>query len=348
MKHMLSRPARLALPAALAAAALSGEAGRVPLLMAAIILSRICSLCAGAALRSAAASVINAARMRGNLLTAAIMAVIGGGIAVILCMVGIPHLSAVGVHLALAGALVNISQTLCDRLSASPDRFSPPLYDIVIALLTGVGLMLSGSDPWLMPVICALPAAAGGLLLLGLKNSGSLRPGFKVLTCIPGALLKNGLFPALLAAGALVSGRDMLLWGALAGWALLDMAEPPFRREAGENAAASILLTVAAAACAICAVFLHEILRPAFAAALLGCFGALVTGLRISLRRMISWSMLAAAAACIAAAFIYGNDVHKYLCAAAAAVSIGLIIPETADLRRVLRARRIQKRRKTA
>ena len=53
MKHMLSRPARAILPALLASAAFMRGGNRVLDIAAAILLARLCSLCAGGALRTA-------------------------------------------------------------------------------------------------------------------------------------------------------------------------------------------------------------------------------------------------------------------------------------------------------
>lgn len=325
-KRLISRPARAFFPAltAVYAALFPANAGAALELWAAVLLARACSLCAGAALRRASGAVINDARLRGNFLTAFLLMLAGGAGAVLLSMNFLP----IAFWTACAGALINGAQLCCDRLYASPDAFSPGLYDALIALMAVSGLMMSGSGGLLLPLLCLPAALAGCMLLFGMRRGMKLRPGFRVLACAPAAILKNWLFPAAITAGAIFAEADpMLTAAALIGCAVLEWLEPNFRRAEGESSAATIAACLTAiVALGPAAAFppaVHGALSPDSAAIytnltlcalLAAAFGALAVGVAITLRRAaIMLVMLVAIAAALEIQLnITGFDIIPY------------------------------------
>lgn len=354
MTRMLSRPSRAALPVALAACALlmPGTAQRALYLAAAVLLARGCSLCAGGALRAAAGTVINASRLRGNFLTAIITAVLGGAASVALCVGGAAYLRDIGGGAALAGALINLAQLFCDRLWASGDRVSPPMYDAVTAALTTVGLLISGRDCWLLPTLAGLPALVGGILVFGLRRGVSVKPGFQTLACAPGALLRGWAFPALLIGGAAyLHWDDTAVAGALMALGLLECCETPFRRSADESGGVTVVCALICAAWTVCSAFALACTETVAALAL-GSLGVLLTGAQLGLRRggMCMLMLLSAACALEYQVGYTGLGLENwtlYAACALCAVCLALTVPDIAALRRAALARRIQKRRRS-
>lgn len=352
MTRMLSRPSRAALPMALAVCALfmPGTAQRALNLAAAVLLARGCSLCAGGALRAAAGTVVNDSRLRGNFLTAIIMAVFGGAASVALCAGGAAYFRDIGAGTALAGALINLAQLFCDRLWSSGDRVSPPMYDGVTAALAAVGLLISGRDSWLLPVLAGLPALAGAILMVGLRRGVSVKSGFKALACAPGALLRGWIFPALIAGGAVYLRWDAAaISGALVTLGLMECCETPFRRTSDESSAVTVVCALLCAAWTACSAFAW-VCTEAVAALALGSLGVLLTGAQLGLRRggMCTLMLLSAACALEYQVGYTGLGLENWTLYAAFALCAGclaLTIPDIAALRRTARARRIQKRR---
>lgn len=352
MKRMLSRPSRAALPLTLAACALlmPGTAHRALDLAAAVLLARGCSLCAGGALRAAAGTVINASRLRGNFLTAIIMAILGGAASVALCTCGAADFRDIGAYAALAGALINLAQLFSDRLWASGDRISPPMYDGITAALATAGLLISGRDGWLMPLLTGLPALAGAMLMFGLRRGVSVKPGFRTLAYTPGAMLRGWLFPALIAGGAMYLCRDAAgIGGALAALGLMEWCETPFRRTSDESGAVTAVCALMCTAWTACSAF--KLMCPEAVAALaLGSIGVLITGAQLGFRRAgLCLLMLLCATCALEYQVGYtGLETGNLAICAASALCVGclaLTIPDFAILKRTFRARRIQKRR---
>ena len=352
MTRMLSRPWRAATPVALAACALfmPATARQALRLAAALLLARGFSLCAGGALRAAAGRVINAARLRGNFITAFAMAVFGGAASVALCAGGAPYLKDIGPEAALAGALINLAQLFCDGLCASGDRTSPVLYDGVTAALVTAGLLISGRDSWLLPALAGLPVLAGAILTFGLRRGVSVKPGFQTLACAPGALLRGWAFPTLIVGGAMYLGwAGTAAGGALLAIGLMEGCETPFRRSPDESSAATVLCALLCAAWTACTAFAW-VCAEAVAALALGCLGVMLTGAQLGLRRagMCMLTLLCAACALEYQAGYTGLGLENWaLCAAIAlcAICLALAVPDIASLRRAARARRIRRRR---
>ena len=341
MRQIISRPGRAALPLALGIYSLLvvGGAERALELMTALMLARGLSLCAGGALRAAAGAVVRASRLRGNLLTAAVMAVIGGAFAVALCSLPIPVLGNIGMWTAIAGALINISQVFADRMYSSEDFRSAAVYDVIIAALTTVALLISDTDAWLMAVLPGCGAAAGLMLLGGLKNGNSLQPGMKVLKYAPLAMLRGWLFPAVLTAAAMFFAElETDIAAAFVGITILEWCEPVFRRSDEESHASSVALSAIATAWVVmcAAMYISEvdmpewysrapIIKAAFAYVVpFACFGAMLTGLHMNLRRIL-----------MAIVTLTGIP-----------LSLLLTIPDMIALNRIARAKRIQRKRK--
>ena len=342
MRRMISRPARAVLPLAMAICAVlvPGAAQRALDFFAALMLARGLSLAAGGALRAAAGAVVRASRMRGNLLTAAVTAILGGAAAMIICMFDIPYMGRRGLWVGFAGAAVNMSQVIADRMYASDDRNSAAAYDMVIAALTTVGLMVSGTDEWLMALLTLSTTAAGLLLLSGLKNGTTLQLGFQVLKFSPLALFRGWLFPAFLTAGSvIVAELETDISAMFIAIAILEFCEPVYRRSDDESHACSVWLPaielVAAAVCAalwyseaclpewysrapIFSLYLAEVIP-------LACIGAMLTGVHLNARRIFAVILMTIPALAL--------------------VSILLAIPDMKALRRMARARRIQRSR---
>ena len=343
MGRMISRPARAALPLAMAVCALlvPGAAQRALDFFAALMLARGLSLASGGALRAAAGAVVRASRMRGNLLTAAVMAILGGAAAMIICMFDIPCLGRLGLWTGLAGAAVNMSQIISDRMYASDDRNSAAAYDIVIAALTTVGLMVSATDEWLMGVLTLSTTAAGLLLLSGLKSGTSMHPGFRVLKFSPLALFRGWIFPAFLTAGGVIAGElETDISAIFFAIAILEFCEPVYRRSEEESHACSLWLPViefiALLVCAAVWYFEASLpewysCAPIFSIYLvetvpIACIGAMLTGVHLNLRRTFAVILMTVPAGSL--------------------ISILLAIPDISALRRTARARRIQRSRR--
>ncbi|MBQ4090116.1 MAG: hypothetical protein IJC56_09620 [Clostridia bacterium] len=341
MRQFISRPGRAALPLALGIYSLLvvGGAERALELMTALMLARGLSLCAGGALRAAAGAVVRASRLRGNLLTAAAMAVIGGILSALLWYLKVPVICEIGIWTIAAGALINISQVFADRMYSSEDFRSAVVYDVIIAALTTVALLISDTDAWLMAVLPGCGAAAGLMLLGGLKKGSSLQPGMKVLKYAPLAMLRGWLFPAVLTAAAMFFAElETDIAAAFIGITILEWCEPVFRRSDEESHASSVALSAISAVwiviCAVIAVLEPDmpewysrapIINAAFAYSVpVACFGALTTGLHMNVRRVF-----------LAALILFGMP-----------LSLLLTIPDIIALNRIARAKRIQRKRR--
>ena len=266
----------------------------------------------------------------------------------------------IGFYAACAGALINIAQLCCDRLYASPDAFSPGLYDVLMALLAAAGLIMSGGNTVLMPAMCLPAALAGCMLLFGMRRGMKLRPGFRVLGSAPAAVLKNWLFPGLITAAVFAAGADSrLIAAALISCALLEWLEPNFRRTSAESSAASLaacaFAIIALAAAAILPPAVHGRISPDSAAIytdlmlavlLAAAFGALTVGTHIGLRRIgMLLVMLAEMAFAVQYQFT-GIDLFEYwrwINAGGAVIIAALSVP---DAREVMIHARARKRRR--
>lgn len=325
-------------------------ARRALYLAVAVLLARGCSLCAGGALRAAAGTVVNDSRLRGNFLTAIIMAIFGGAASVALCAEGAPFFRNIGVNTALAGGLINLAELFCDRLWASGDRASPPMYDGLTAALSAAGLLIAGRDGWLLPVLAGLPALAGAILIFGLRRGVSVKPGFKTMACAPRALLRGWIFPALITGGAMYLEWDAAaISGALAALGLMECCETPFRRTAAESCAVTLLCALLCAVLTACCAFAW-VCTETVAALALGCLGVLLTAAQLGIRRGVICLMTLLSTACVLeyqVGYIGLEFGNWSLCAAFAlcACCLACTIPDIASLRRTLRARRIQRRR---
>lgn len=347
MKNLISRPARGLLPvlAAVCTLLLPSSGSRAVLLIAAVMLARLCSLCAGAAFRIAAGEVVNTARLRGNFLTSMAVTFIGSALSVVLCSLDIPVLSDIGVWFALAGALINCAQLCSDRLYASYDNFSPPLFDGITAVLAAVGLLICAGDEWLMPVTVMPAAVAGAMLLYGLRSGRKVKPGFGVIKCIPAAVRNNALIQASLAGFLLFSSASTAgIAFTLAAMAMAECCESPFRRNDVEAAPLNVFISLFAIAVSLCAYLLSGIMNAAmFGVILFACMGILLTGTQLSLRTclLLTGIMLLAAFT-----LDIGSPVMLCLAAAAAILLAILCTPDMVTIRRTARARRLQRRRR--
>lgn len=344
-RHIISRPARALMPTALAAYSLlyPANAETALHLMTAVLLARLLSLCSGAAFRIAAGSLVNGARLRGNFATALITSFVGGAAAVMLCTLPVPYISDVGLYISVAGALINISQLCCDRLYAAFDSFSPSLYDTIMTALTISGLIMSADAAWILPA-CVLPAViAGFMLLFGLRNGISLKPGVATLKYAPLAIANNALFQCVIIGSAyLTSGSAVYAAIAFAAVALLEMCESPFRRNLAESSEITIFISICAAVASLAVCFVPELPKNAANNILFACIGVIITGVHIDLRRIL-------AAACIIALCVYDAlplRIDPLIVTSAMCASLmALCVPELISLHRISRARHLQRRR---
>ena len=366
MKQIISRPARGALPLALAVCAvlLPGGAERAAAFMAAVMLARGLSLGAGGALRSTAGVVIRASRLRGNLMTAAIMAVIGGGLSVALCAMDIPYLREIGICTAAAGAAVNLSQMLADRLYTSRDSNSAAMYDIVVAALAVVGVTIADSDKWLLPLLTGCGAIAGMLLLAGLKSGSSIQKGVRVLRYSPLSLVKGWIFPALFAAAAFIYAQlETDVAAFMLGIAVMEWCEPAYRRSNDESGECAVWLCAIALVWAVfcCIGGYYEAHMPEWnsRAAIVtvqlmgivptGCVCALISGLHMGKRRTAMAILMlvgCAGGVNLARCGIASVSVAALASAGLYAACLLLCIPDIRTLMLKARARKIQKRRR--
>lgn len=348
MNKMISRPARGVLPLALTGCILFRPffTDKALLLMAALLLARICSLCAGAAFRIASGSVVNTARLRGNLLTAFIMALVGGAVSVVLCSVGIPYLSVISLPFALAGALINIAQLCSDRLYAAYDSFSPHVFDIIIAAFAAAGLLISEGSLWALPLTTAVTVIAGIMLLFGLRGGSRVKTGLNVLRSVPFAFLSDGLLPCLIVFFALCTGgAEDCIAITFTAVALLEICASPFLRGESERSPLTVFVALWAVATSLCVLFIPKLPLDYMCCLLFACIGVILTGMRIDLRRVFILTAM------IAAGFftVYPLDMIGFYAMIACCIAlIGLIIPDILAIHRTLRANRIKKRRRAA
>ena len=343
-RHIISRPARALLPAALAVCSLFIPViSRLSLrLMMAILMSRLFSLASGAAFRITAGSVVNDARLRGNFITALISAAVGGAISVTVCLLPIPYISCIGMWMAITGALINIAQLCCDRFYAAFDSFSPSLFDIIIAALTIAGLLMSEGVAWLLPGCVLAAVVAGFMLVIGLRSGSGIKPGFAIIKNSPIAILNSVLFQGTIVVLSQFLGVSAIgTTITLAAVALLELCESPFRRNLAESSPVTIAISLCAIGTALCAQYINDLPNNYMCNMLFACMGVLITGVHIDLRRIL---MLA----CICVMSIYaaypGSGGH-IITIAVCVVLTALCIPEIISMRRVAHARHLQRRR---
>ena len=345
MNKMISRPARGVLPIALAGCILFRPDFRdsALLLMAGVLLARLCSLCAGAAFRITSGEVVNTARLRGNLLTAFIMALIGGAVSVVLRAVGVPFLSVIPLQFAISGALINISQLCSDRLYAAYDNFSPHLYDIIIAAFAAAGMLISDGSVWAMPIVNLVASVAGIMLLFGLRGGIKVKPGFGILHSVPFAFLVDGFFQCLPVFFAFcLGGTEECVVIVLLSVAILEICSSPFLRGESERSPLTVFIALFAVATALCTLFMPELLLIYSGCLFYACIIAIITGMRIDLRRILMIAVI------LAAGFFTIYPIGKLgliAVIACCAALIGLIIPDLFAIKRTRRARRISKQR---
>ena len=283
----------------------------------------------------------------------------GGLAAIVLSITDIPYFEDIGVFTAISGACVNMAQVFADRMYASEDRPSAVMYDVIIAALTAVGLIISAQDKWLFPVLTGAGLIAGILLLAGLKNGSTIQKGFGIMRYTPAALMRGWLAPAMVAIWALVSMNAKTdIAAAFLGIAILEWCEPVYRRAQDESAACSVALSALSVIWLIfcLAVTLFEQNMPEWYSRApfitvdfvevvpVCCALAMAFGVDISFRRIAVSVILVI---CIVPletelSMPTGMLVSFGLCVAA----LLLTLPDMADLRRIAKARRIQKRRR--
>lgn len=345
MKNIISRPFRAALPLGLAccAAFMPGAAGRAAELMAALVLARLCSLCAGTAFRIAAGSVVNSARLRGNFLTSLVVTCAGSLAAVALSMAELPFLPGIGLFYALAGAFINIAQLCSDRLYAAYDSFSPPLFDLIIAFLAAAGLLISAVDVWLMPAVMLPAVIAGIMLLVGLRSGRRIKPGFGIFRCIPSALLTGFAFQAILTAYmAYASVSPHAAAAILVAISIVEWCGSPFRRNDTEGAALTVSAVLISSAAALCSLLLPAVPGSYASLTAFAFSGVLFTGLQLTPRRMVFIAgTIFLAELCLQPA----STIMLILCAVICAVMIICLFPDVLSIKRHLRARRLRRRR---
>lgn len=344
-RHIISRPARTLLPLALAAYALfMPESSNAALeLVTSMLLARLLSLASGAAFRITAGSVVNEARLRGNFTAALIFAIIGGALTVAVCQFEIPYISGISIYAAIAGGLINIAQLCSDRLYAAFDSFSPPLFDIITTALAMAGLLMADGMPWLLPA-CMLPAAiAGFMLIIGLRSGTGIKPGFSILKNAHIAVFSNVLFQgAAVGLSLYLNDPAQGIAVTLAAVALIDMCESPFRRNLTESSEVTLFTALCAISSAAAALYFAELYKNHMYSLLFACFGVLLTGAHIDLRRIL---MLVCIAALGVITAVFCGSIGLIVAIAAGVALTALCIPEIISLRRVSRARHLQRRR---
>lgn len=346
MNRLIGRPGRLLLPAAIGLCAAAGAGERAAALALAVIITRICSLCAGEALRAAAARTVNSARMNGNFYLALIMGALGGAPAWIICRAPFsPICGHIPPEALLAGMAVNIAQLAADGIYILPDAKSGGAADAIIALFTAAGLLVSGGNGYLLAAteaICMLAVLAAGLML---RPKLTCRPGARVLACAPGALLRMGV-PCALMAFMLYMHPDQAAVFCMA-WGIFDAMEAPIRRSAEEGCCLTLTAAVAGAAAALAAAIFPGVLTAHIAMAALVTSGALlIFSAPIGPRTLAILTALGAALwagwKCAAAP----EQLVFWSAVTLSAAALGAAVPDAMNATRRIRAGRIMRKRR--
>ena len=337
MNRLISRPARLMLPMGLAICQLAaGEKSAA--LAAAILAARLCGLCAGGALRAAAARLTSAARLTGNYIFALGLQCLGCAAATLIwTLPGAPLAGQIPAGTALAGALIALALTAGDGIYSIPAPGSGAVCDALIALLAAAGVLMAGTDE--LPLICtSLIAAATAVALSFALRRGGVRMGFKVFSALPGALARTGI--AYAALGYLMLAQPAC-GAALCGcWAAFDALEAPFRRGEGESHWFNALLTLACAIAALCArsVSRHVAAAQLIVWLILFAFGAPL-GRRQAILSILALGALAAAWECAAGLLPFmPQRVAFYTAFLLAIAAVCAALPDFATAARRMRA----------
>lgn len=351
MKRLIGRPGRFFLPLALGLCAAFGI-DRAAGLMAAILAARLCSLCAGSALRGASSRVVNGLRLTGNYYLAVALGLGGWGVSMILWLLpASPFFGIIGADVAMAGGLIMLSQLAADGLYTLPDALSGGACDGIIALFSATGLIVSEENSALLVSATGICALTAGALSLALRKRLRFRSGYGTLISIPGALLRTGI-----PYGALM--MLLIIWPKWAWvycifWGFYEAMEAPIRRAADDCRYLHILCALLTAFAAVTAALVpggmsaHIPAAGAFAAFMLMLFSG-----HICLRGGIMLlSMLLTLCGIIGSAAGYPSRVpydEILRCAPVlAAAALACAITDVADVFRHLRAGYIAKRRGT-
>ncbi len=348
MRRSIGRPARALLPLALGALVLTGDGARAAALALSILAARLFSLGAEAAFQAATGKLVNEARLRGNFLTALLLALAGGAVSVwvLLRLNGAKlDLPEIGGWMALSGAAIMLAELFSARLYALTDKLSAPLCDALVALLTAAGLVTSRGDDRILffSVLAALMACL--VAVLGIGGVAHPRPGARVLAEIPRALVRSWVPAAVMVAFlAFVPAGPV---GALsaAGWGLFSWAYAPARRTGDESGPVVVLTTLFAAASVGAAFLLPGAwafsFLPVLAACLLTAFGTAELGARAELG-LLAYTFAAAAAGWrLLAGFPESLlRILPFAAALAALIAAALVVPDILSGLRLARARR--------
>lgn len=272
-KMRLSRPSDAFLPLALLAACLLGESTAIWNLFLAYFAVKICSLCTADGARIAFSTQPSLRDVRGSVLLALCMQLVGGGIAI-----GIPYkffeLSMQMLLLFGAGLALHIEQVFYEYLFATGDSHSASLCRLLTSILIWAGLMLSsGTSAFnILPIaeMWVLGAALLGMLIsiiIGIAFGGfpKGRLNVQIMRSIPRAMLQTLFFPMLALAifflrrpaikldfiyelGLLPTTE--LSFGFCIGLMLFNLYRTPFRRSSMESRTMNrtLLLIIAASA----------------------------------------------------------------------------------------------------
>ncbi len=352
MRRSIGRPARALLPLALGALVIAGDGARAAALALSILAARLFSLGAEAAFQAASGKVVSEARLRGNFLTALILALFGGAVSAWF----LPGLGArsidlpdVSLWMALSGAMVMLTELVSGRLYALTDKMSAPLCDALVAVLVAAGLVASrGNDRILFFFTLS---ALGACLIAGFGIGGVARPrlGLRVLAEVPRALARSWV-PSTILVGFLILGRTGPLGAfSAAAWALFSWAYAPARRTEEESGPVSILTTLVAAA-AVLVALLRPVLWgsetmalfiPVYAACLLTMYVTANPGPRAEFALLFYTLAIAAIGwQLIGSLFFDIPHVLPYVAAAASLLAVGLVIPDILIALRLARMRR--------
>ena len=349
MNRLIGRPGRLLLPAAIGLCAAFGAGERAAALTLAIIITRICSLCAGEALRAVAARTVNSARMNGNFYLALIMGALGGATACALCLAPFsPICGHIPPEALLAGMAVNIAQLAADGIYILPDAKSGGAADAIIALFTAAGLLVSGENGFLLAAaeaVCMLAVLAAGLLL---RPKLTCRPGARVLACAPGALLRMGVPCALMAFMLYIHPEQAAVY--CMAWGIFDAMEAPIRRSAEEGCYLTLTAAVAGAATALAAAIFPGALTAHIAMAALVTSGALlIFSAPVKARTIAILTIMAILAADIWAGrkFEAAPEILVFWAAIIlSAATLAAAVPDAINAARRIRAGRIKRKRR--
>lgn len=348
MRRSIGRPARALLPLALGALVLTGDGARAAALALSILAARLFSLGAEAAFQAATGKLVSEARLRGNFLTALLLALAGGAVSVwVLLRLNalVPDLPEIGLWMALSGATIMLAELFSARLYALTDRLSAPLCDALVSLFAAAGLVASRGDDRILFFFMLAALIACLVAVLGIGGVARPRPGARVLAEIPRALARSWVPAAVLVAFlAFVPAGPV---GALsaAGWGLFSWAYAPARRTEDESGPVVVLTTLFAAASVCVALLLPGAwafsFLPVLAACLLTAFGAAELGARAEFA-LLAYTCAAAAAGWPRFAGVPDglSGILPFVAAGAALIAVLLVAPDILSGLRLARARR--------